>query len=255
MEVMKSDNGKWKPGQSGNINGRPVGHRTRHAFSASFLADLTDVWAEHGKATMVHTAKINPETFFAVCSRLIPKDVELTIRQAHTGLDEADLAILRAIKEAIPDAGDRQPGEVFSAVLEALRHFAEWCRQRALKFCPAKPATIAMFIRTESANHVPADKILAALRAIEQLHADQGEANPVACPMPRLELEKITNIEAPRTWPKVDRPLFQSLPPEVRAVIKRNADSTSLALRRLQNKVAAISKKEIVENDDPKTND
>ena len=28
MELTKTDNGKWKPGQSGNINGRPVGsHR------------------------------------------------------------------------------------------------------------------------------------------------------------------------------------------------------------------------------------
>ena len=27
MELTKSDNGKWKPGQSGNLNGRPPGHR------------------------------------------------------------------------------------------------------------------------------------------------------------------------------------------------------------------------------------
>lgn len=131
--------------------------------------------------------------------------------------------------------------EMDSEGLMHLRHFAEFCRQRAVKFCPTKPVVIAIFIRAESANGVPADKILAALRAIEQMHDDQMEANPVACAAPRTELEKITKNEAPRTWPKVDRPLFQSLPPEVRAVIKRNADSTSLALRRLQNKVAAIS--------------
>ena len=134
-----------------------------------------------------------------------------------------------------------------------LRHFAGWCRQRGVKFCPAKPATIAMFIRTESANHVSAEKILAALRAIEQMHDDQMEANPVACAAPRAELERVTKIEAPRTWPKADRPLFQSLPPDVRAVINRNADFTTLALRRLQNKVAAISKKAGITNDDTDT--
>ena len=32
---------QWKPGQSGNLNGRPVG--TREAFSAGFLRDLADV--------------------------------------------------------------------------------------------------------------------------------------------------------------------------------------------------------------------
>jgi hypothetical protein len=50
-----------------------------------------------------------------------PEDVELTIRQHSADLDPADLEILRAIKSAIPDAGDRQPGEVFNVVLEAMR--------------------------------------------------------------------------------------------------------------------------------------
>ena len=31
----------WKPGQSGNLNGRPVG--TRQAFSAGFHRDLAEV--------------------------------------------------------------------------------------------------------------------------------------------------------------------------------------------------------------------
>ena len=31
----------WKPGQSGNLNGRPVG--TRQAFSAGFFRDLAEV--------------------------------------------------------------------------------------------------------------------------------------------------------------------------------------------------------------------
>ena len=44
---------QWKPGQSGNLNGRPVG--TRQAFSAGFLRDLAEVWQEHGRDTMVHT--------------------------------------------------------------------------------------------------------------------------------------------------------------------------------------------------------
>jgi hypothetical protein len=122
MELTKTDNGKWKPGQSGNINGRPVGHRTRHAFSAAFLADLSEVWALHGRETMIATAKANPETFFAICSKLIPRDVELTVRQHYSAdIDPTDLEVLRAIKAAIPNADDRQPGEVFNAVLDAVR--------------------------------------------------------------------------------------------------------------------------------------
>jgi hypothetical protein len=103
MEMTKADNsGTWKPGRSGNPNGRPVG--ARQSFSNAFLRDLAEVWAEHGKAAVLHTAKLNPETFFAICSKLIPRDVQLTVQQHYGGIDETDLAILRAIKEAIPGA-------------------------------------------------------------------------------------------------------------------------------------------------------
>jgi hypothetical protein len=50
------------PGVSGNPNGRPVGSRT--AFSHGFLKDLAEVWQEHGRDTMLHTAKTQPATFF-----------------------------------------------------------------------------------------------------------------------------------------------------------------------------------------------
>ena len=37
----------WQPGQSGNVNGRPVG--SRQAFSAGFLKDLAEVWQAEGR--------------------------------------------------------------------------------------------------------------------------------------------------------------------------------------------------------------
>jgi hypothetical protein len=104
------------------MGGRPVG--SRQTFSAAFLRDLGAVWAEHGQQTMLHTAKNSPEVFFATCARLLPKDVELTIRQHYSNdLERADLEILRAIKQAIPDAGDRQPGEVLQFTLDAIRAY------------------------------------------------------------------------------------------------------------------------------------
>ena len=45
----------WVAGQSGNLNGRPVGSRT--VFSQGFLKDLAGVWASHGKETMIKTAQ------------------------------------------------------------------------------------------------------------------------------------------------------------------------------------------------------
>jgi hypothetical protein len=96
--------------------------KERH--QAAFLADLTEVWAAEGKQTMLATARANPEVFFGICSRLIPKDVELTIRQHSPELDQSDLAILRAVKAVIPNAGDRPADQVFNEVLDAMRAYS-----------------------------------------------------------------------------------------------------------------------------------
>jgi hypothetical protein len=109
-------------GVSGNPNGRPVGSRT--AFSNAFMRDLAESWAEHGKASMAHTARANPEVYFATCARLIPKDVQLTIEQTTPrGLEPEELAILRAIKESLPAANSMTPGDVLSYVLAAVRSY------------------------------------------------------------------------------------------------------------------------------------
>jgi hypothetical protein len=63
LEPTKHVNGRmWPPCVSCNPNGRPVGSRT--AFSHGFLKDLAEVWQEHGRDTMLHTAKTQPATFF-----------------------------------------------------------------------------------------------------------------------------------------------------------------------------------------------
>ena len=91
---------QWKPGQSGNLNGRPVG--TRQAFSAGFLRDLAEVWSEEGRETMVKTARTNPAVFFATCARLIGPEVKLTIEQSLPGnLSAEDWAMMREIVDAV----------------------------------------------------------------------------------------------------------------------------------------------------------
>jgi hypothetical protein len=109
----------WPKGTSGNPAGRPPG--TRQAFSAAFMRDLAEVWAQEGRQTVISTAKTNPSTFFAVCARLIPTDVKLTVEQTFGGLSAEDYAVLQAIKEAIPDASSRSPAEVLQYTLDALR--------------------------------------------------------------------------------------------------------------------------------------
>ena len=64
------------------------------------------------------TAKTNPSTFFAIASKLIPANVELTIKETYGGLDATDFAILRAIRDAIPAANQQQPSDVLRFVEE-----------------------------------------------------------------------------------------------------------------------------------------
>ena len=114
----------WKPGQSGNLNGRPVGSRS--AFSAGFTRDLTEVWASHGKSSMLYTAEKQPAVFFATCARLLPNDVRVTVEQSLPGnLSMEDWQVMReiiaAVRQAIPDASSKPPGAVLEHVLGALR--------------------------------------------------------------------------------------------------------------------------------------
>ena len=114
----------WKPGQSGNLNGRPVGSRS--AFSAGFTRDLAEVWAEKGKASMLYTAEKQPAVFFATCARLLPNDVRVTVEQSLPGnLSMEDWQVMReiiaAVRQTIPDASSKPPGAVLEHVLGALR--------------------------------------------------------------------------------------------------------------------------------------
>ena len=105
----------WVAGQSGNLNGRPVGSRT--VFSQGFLKDLAEVWSEEGRETMVKTARTNPAVFFATCARLIPNDVRVTVEQQLPGnLSMEDWQVMKeiiaAVRQTIPDASSKSPGAV-----------------------------------------------------------------------------------------------------------------------------------------------
>jgi hypothetical protein len=113
----------WSQGQTGNPNGRPT---ARSRLTERFIADVSDTWAQHGSQILQGMAKKEPSCFADLCSRLIPRDMEVTLRQQLPGgLDATDWAlvteIMSAVKQALPNAGARQPGEVLSFVRDAIR--------------------------------------------------------------------------------------------------------------------------------------
>ena len=93
---------QWKPGQSGNLNGRPVG--TRQAFSAGFYRDLAEVFAKHGRAAMEKTAIDQPSVFFGICARLLPAETRLTIEAGLPGRLDPGLSALRQADAKLLDS-------------------------------------------------------------------------------------------------------------------------------------------------------
>jgi hypothetical protein len=114
----------WVPGQSGNPGGRPVGARGR--FSQRFIADLRRHGSKYGETALAETAKLYPDRFVGIAAHLIPKGVSVSLTARLPGdLDASDwglmIEVLGAIKQCVPDASARSPGEVMRFVLGAIR--------------------------------------------------------------------------------------------------------------------------------------
>lgn len=115
---------RWKPGQSGNPAGRPIGARQR--FADAFVGDVAATWEKHGTGVLDKMAQDEPVRFAELCGRLIPRDLQVTLAARMPGnLEPEDwhlvTTILEAIRTALPDVNQRQPGEVMAFVLDAIR--------------------------------------------------------------------------------------------------------------------------------------
>jgi|SRR6516162_6039925 len=113
----------FPPGASGNPNGRPPGHHTRHLFSEAFMRDLSASWGVDGPKVLARVAKENPSGYFSVCARLLPSDVAISIQAQSPVLDARDLSVLRAIRDAIPNANELEPQAVLQYALDAIRSY------------------------------------------------------------------------------------------------------------------------------------
>jgi hypothetical protein len=66
-----------------------------------------------------------PAKFAELASRLVPRDVAVKIEATPQGLSVEDWRLFReiavAIKETLPDAATRPPGEILNFVADAIR--------------------------------------------------------------------------------------------------------------------------------------
>ena len=100
----------WKPGQSGNLKGRPKGSRNK--LSEDFLADLHESWLAFGKPALMTAAITDPVSYVRMVASLMPREIEATTTPDLERMSDAQLEALiaRDIEDGLdPAATDEDP--------------------------------------------------------------------------------------------------------------------------------------------------
>jgi len=86
---------QFKPGQSGNPGGKPVGSRNR--LQGDLMRALSEDFAAHGKAAIAQCRTEKPDVYLRIVASLMPKELEA--KRPLEGLTdeelEAGIALLR----------------------------------------------------------------------------------------------------------------------------------------------------------------
>jgi len=113
--------------------------------------------------------------------------------------------------------------------------FAQWATQNRVRYCPAKPTTVAAFLAERA--HLGDEVAIDTAAAIARLHDVHGLSNPVATATVGAVLDAIVKCDPPRSWPKEDKARFALLPADIKEIIARREHERDRALRRQQNEL------------------
>lgn len=101
----------FKPGESGNPGGKPVGARNR--LTTRFLNDLAADFEEHGKQAIKECRETKPDAYIKAIAALCPKEVSVTRPLEDMNADEL-LNAVRALEGYLasqpPQEGTGTPG-------------------------------------------------------------------------------------------------------------------------------------------------
>ena len=98
----------WKPGESGNPKGRPVGARSK--LSEKFVLALHDDFAEHGPKVIARVRAKNPGIYLRVIASLLPREWHVKNEPLFDGmsneqLDEIIGSVSRILAARSPTGG------------------------------------------------------------------------------------------------------------------------------------------------------
>lgn len=91
----------FKPGQSGNLKGRPKGARNK--LTEAFLADMYSAWQEKGRDAIDRVIAERPQDFIKAVAQIVPKEVhvrETAVEELSDDELAAALATLRSVLAA-----------------------------------------------------------------------------------------------------------------------------------------------------------
>ena len=87
----------WRPGQSGNLAGRPRGSRNK--LSEDFVAALYDDFQDHGSAAIAACRAEKPDVYVRVIASLLPKDMTIKVQQLDELTDDQLMRKLAVLTE------------------------------------------------------------------------------------------------------------------------------------------------------------
>lgn len=118
------------------------------------------------------------------------------------------------------------PPDLDEETRQALQPFIAFSTRASVRYCPAKPMTVAAYVLEQAATGASTEKLLQSLDAIGRLHDRHSLANPCATWAARQALESVTGFDPPRSWKAEEKEAFLTLPAEIKAVVSRREQQT-----------------------------